>query len=192
MNLLAHLHLAGEDEDLIVGQVLGDFLERGWRNLVPAGVERGVRQHQQVDSFTDGHPLFKRSRARLPPELRRFAGIVVDIYYDHLLANHWGSFHRERSLEEFAQSRYRVLREREDVLTGRLRRALPSIVRHDWLTAYRDFEGIERALHGVSRRLKRENPIAEAGAALRAEHEGLEEDFLEFFPALERFVAELS
>ena len=192
MNLLAHLYLAGDDHDLIVGQSLGDFLERGWRERVSPAVERGVRHHQQVDLFTDRHPLFRRSRARLPSELRRFAGIVVDIYYDHLLANHWTRFHEELNLEEFAHSRYAVLLEREPTLTAKLRRALPSIVGHDWLVSYRDFAGIERALGGVSRRLRRANPVAGAGEALRAAHDGLERDFLEFFPDLERFVAELS
>lgn len=190
MNFLAHLYLAGEDEDLILGQMLGDFLEPGWREQVPPEVQRGVRQHQQVDQFTDRHPIFKRSRQRLPTGLRRYAGIVVDIYYDHLLANHWGRFHAELTLEEFARSRYDVLQKREDVLTAKLRRVLPSVVRHDWLTSYRDFAGIERALLGVSRRLRHENPIAEAGEALRSEHDGLDEDFLEFFPDLERFVDE--
>ena len=192
MNFLAHLYLAGEDEDLIVGQMLGDFLEPGWRRTAAPGVQRGVRQHQEVDRFTDLHPVFKRSRSRLPAELRRYAGIVVDIYYDHLLANHWPQFHAQLSLEEFARSRYEVLQRREHHLTSKLRRVLPSIVRNDWLTRYREFAGIERALQGVSRRLRRGNPIAESGAALRDEHDGLAEDFLEFFPELTSYVRELS
>ena len=190
MNFLAHLYLAGEDEELILGQMLGDFLEPGWRERVPPGVQRGVRQHQQVDLFTDRHPVFKRSRARLPPGLRRYAGIVIDIYYDHLLATHWPRFHAELTLEEFARSRYEVLQKKERDLTSKLRRVLPSIVRHDWLTSYRGNAGIERALRDVSRRLRRENPVAAAGKALRRQHDGLDEDFLEFFPDLERFVEE--
>jgi acyl carrier protein phosphodiesterase len=183
--------LAGEDEDHVVGQVLADFLERGWQDRVSPGVLRGIRLHQQADLYTDRHELFRRSRERLPEHLRRYAGIVVDIFYDHLLANHWARFH-DAPLEQFAQSRYRILESRTQEMTGRLRAALPIMVDRDWLTSYRNIEGLERALAGVSRRLKRANPIADAGAALRADREGFEQDFLAFFPDLAAHIARLA
>ena len=183
MNFLAHLYLAGDDEDQVVGQVLADFLERGWRDRVSLGVLRGVRLHQQADLYTDQHELFRRSRERLPQPFRRYAGIVVDIFYDHLLATHWEQFH-DVPLDEFAQSRYRILEGRTEGMTGRMRAVLPILVERDWLTSYRSREGVEYALAGVSRRLKRANPIAEAGAALWANREGFEQDFLAFFPEL--------
>jgi acyl carrier protein phosphodiesterase len=123
--------------------------------------------------------------------LRRYAGIVVDIFYDHLLATLWDRFH-DAPLEEFAQSRYRILEGRTEELTDRLRAALPIIVGRDWLTSYRSIEGIERALIGVSRRLKRANPIAEAGAVLRRDRAGFEQDFLAFFPDLTAHISRLA
>lgn len=191
MNFLAHLYLAGDDEDHVVGQVLADFLERGWRERVSPGVLRGVRLHQQADLYTDRHELFRRSRERLPQHLRRYAGIVVDIFYDHLLATHWRRFH-DTPLDQFAQSRYRILEGRTQEMTGRLRAVLPIMVERDWLTSYRDVEGVERALIGVSRRLQRANPIAEAGAALSSGREGFEQDFLAFFPDLTAHMTRLT
>ncbi len=101
MNFLAHIYLAGENEDHVIGQVMADFLERGWQERVSAGVLQGIRLHQQVDMFTDSHDVFRRSRARLPTELRRYAGIVVDIFYAHVLARNWDRLH-DVSLDEFA------------------------------------------------------------------------------------------
>jgi acyl carrier protein phosphodiesterase len=95
-------------------------------------------------------------------------------------------------LEEFARSRYRILEGRTEELTDRLRAALPIIVGRDWLTSYRSIEGIERALIGVSRRLKRANPIAEAGAVLRRDREGFERDVLAFFPDLIAHISRLA
>lgn len=191
MNFLAHLYLAGDDEDHVVGQVLVDFLERGWQARVSPGVLRGIRLHQQADLYTDRHELFRRSRERLPQHLRRYAGIVVDIFYDHLLATRWRQFH-DAPLHEFAQSRYRILEGRTGEMTGRMRSVLPILVERDWLTSYGSMEGVERALTGVSRRLKRANPIGEAGAALRADREGFEQDFLAFFPDLTAHMARLA
>lgn len=191
MNFLAHLYLAGENEDHVVGQLLADFLERGWQELVSPGVLRGIRLHQQADLYTDQHALFRRSRERLPRHLRRYAGIVVDIFYDHLLATRWEQFH-DMPLQQFAQSRYRILEGRTEEMTDRMRAVLPILVERDWLTSYRDIEGMERALAGVSRRLRRANPVAEAGAAFRAEKEGFERDFLAFFPDLAAHIARLA
>lgn len=191
MNFLAHLYLAGDNEDYVVGQVLADFLERGWRERVSGGVLRGIRLHQQADLFTDQHELFRRSRERLPRHLRRYAGIVIDIFYDHLLATHWRQFH-DAPLHEFAQSRYRILEGRTGEMTDRMRAVLPILIERDWLTSYRSVEGVERALIGVSKRLKRANPIAAAGAALRDAPEGFEEDFLAFFPELTAHMSRLA
>src|SRR5690606_30004373 len=106
--------------------------------------------------------------------LRRYAGIVVDIFYDHLLAMHWEKFH-DAPLAEFAQSRYRILEGKTGEMTDRLRTVLPILVERDWLTSYRSLEGVERALTGISRRLKRTNPVAEAGVFLRADRKGFEQ-----------------
>lgn len=191
LNFLAHLYLAGDDQDLVVGQMLADFLERGWREQVSPGVLRGVALHQQTDLFTDRHPVFKRSRGRLPQPMRRYAGIIVDVFYDHVLARHWPLFHPSLPLEQFAASRYRILTARSGELTGRLRQALPSIIRHDWLTSYRELDGIERALNGLSRRLRRDNPLAAAHHCLRRDFDDFEQDFFCYFPQLEWFAANL-
>jgi acyl carrier protein phosphodiesterase len=190
VNFLAHIYLAGENEEHVIGQVMADFLERGWQERVSDGVLQGIRLHQQIDMFTDRHDVFRRSRLRLPLELRRYAGIAVDIFYDHVLAQNWEKYH-PMALDEYAQSRYEILGSRPQELTDRMSRAMPSIVTKDWLTSYRELEGIERALKGVSKRLKRENPLAEAGLVLRRERAGFEEDFSEFFPDLEAFAAKL-
>ena len=191
MNFLAHLYLAGENEDHVVGQVLADFLERGWRERVSPGVLQGIRLHQQADLYTDRHERFRRSRDRLPQHLRRYAGIVVDIFYDHLLASRWEEFH-DTPLDQFAQSRYRILEGRTAEMTDSMRAVLPILVERDWLTSYRSAQGMERALAGVSRRLKRANPIHEAGAVLWADRNGFDQDFAAFFPDLTSHIARLA
>lgn len=95
-------------------------------------------------------------------------------------------------LDQFAQSRYRILEARTEEMTGSMRAVLPFMVQRDWLTSYRHIEGMERALAGVSRRLRRANPIAEAGAAFLAEREEFEQDFLEFFPDLAAHISRLA
>jgi acyl carrier protein phosphodiesterase len=188
LNFLAHVYLSRHDEELLVGQLLGDFLEPGWRERFPPRVAEGVTLHRQVDRFTDTHALFAQSRRRLGPRFRLCSGVLVDVFYDHFLARSWARYHPERPLPEFTRHVYAALNRRESLLTARFLRVFPSMSAHDWLASYGNLETIDRALLGLSRRLTRANPIAEGGEALREHYEELEDDFHAFFPELEGFV----
>lgn len=187
MNFLAHFHLSDGEEDL-AGQWLADHLEPGWRDGLPAGVLRGVRLHQRIDSFTDAHPAALRSRRRLPARFRRYGGILVDVFYDHFLARQWACY-RTEPLGSFAARCYETLGRQQTALTRRGRFVLERMAAQDWLSAYAQPEGAERALAGIGRRLRRANPLHEAGGALAGAYDGLGEDFAAFFPELERFAA---
>ncbi len=87
MNYLAHFYLSGEDPHWRVGGLMGDFLRGPVPEALPPGVRAGVMLHRRIDAYTDAHPVVGRSRRRVRPALRRFAGIVVDMSYDHFLAS---------------------------------------------------------------------------------------------------------
>ena len=113
MNYLAHVLLPGPDDDLRLGGLIGDFM-RGWGiESFSAGVQRGIRLHQEIDRLTDAHPVFQRSRRRLPDRLRRWSGIVMDIGYDHFLAASFEEWH-DQPLSEFAREIYALLEARRD------------------------------------------------------------------------------
>lgn len=187
MNYLAHLYLADEDPESIVGNLLGDFLRGTRPEAFSPAVQAGIRRHFRVDAFTDDHPTPRLSRSRIGPERRRYGGVLVDIFYDHFLARHWSEFHPE-PLDRFTARCYRALQEYEAHLPERLRLALPHMVEHDWLGSYRDVEGIARTLTRLSRRVRRENPLnlAEGAQDLVRRYDAFEADFRAFFPELVR------
>ena len=184
MNHLAHLYLAGDDEERIVGQILGDFLEPGWRQRASAGVIAAVAEHQSIDVFTDEHPVVVRGRRRLDPPLRRFGGILLDVFFDHFLACRWREFSPDTPLEEFTGSRYAVLSRRREWLTMRLARALPAMARDDWLASSRTIEGVEATLARIAAMLSRPTPLPMGAELLRRERANWEADFDAFFPEL--------
>ena len=89
MNFLAHVFLAGDDPALQAGGVLGDFCTPAEAAALPAAVRAGIDLHRRIDAFTDRHAVTRRSCARVSATRRRFAGILVDVFYDHHLAVHW-------------------------------------------------------------------------------------------------------
>ena len=186
MNYLGHLYLAEDTPQSLVGNLLGDFVKGAIGDAYPAAVRRGIELHRKVDAFTDSHPVFRASVRLISPARRRFAGIMIDLFYDHFLARHWLTYARS-SLPAFSQKVYGALQENRDILPERLQRMLPYIIQEDWLTSYQQVSAIDRALNRLSKRFKRENPLANSAEELEANYAPLEADFHRFFPDLIRF-----
>ncbi|HVO90850.1 MAG TPA: ACP phosphodiesterase [Casimicrobiaceae bacterium] len=183
MNFLAHAFLAPASDEALVGAFLGDFVKGPLANRFAPPLEHAISLHRSIDAFTDAHPLTLRSRRRISPLRRRYAGILIDVFYDHVLARTWSEYSDE-ALAQFAQRVYRTMLREHPRLPPRLQRMLTLMVEEDWLTHYRDPAAIERALQRIARRLSRPNPIADAIVELSDNRCGFEEDFRAFFPQL--------
>lgn len=189
MNHLAHARLAGPSSLDIAANLMGDFVRGRLDERFPRRVTAGIRLHRSVDAFTDAHPLHRQSRRRLDPPFRRYAPILVDIYYDHFLARHFQWFH-DRPVEDFSIQVYDALERHRELLPDPLRRLTLAWRRRDLLAAYADLGVIDEVLAGLSKRLSRDNPVARGGGPLREDYEGFEGDFLAFFPDLLAFARE--
>lgn len=190
MNLLAHLYLADRTRTSLAGSLMGDVVRGVLQGRYPAEVEDGIRLHRRVDSFTDAHPIVRAAKARLQPPYRRYAGILLDVYFDHCLALEWCQYH-SLPLEEFVADSHQIL------MREGLKLAHPGFVlrltymrSRNLLLSYRELSGIERALQGLSTRLSRENPLATGLDVLHPQASLLQNDFRNFFPELVRFAEE--
>src|SRR5262245_47471951 len=92
MNWLAHLVLSEPSPEARVGNVLADILPIGAQRALPESFQNGMARHRAIDSFTDHHPIYRQSVARLVPPFRRFGGVVIDVFYDHLLTTSWARY----------------------------------------------------------------------------------------------------
>lgn len=186
MNYLAHLHLGGQKPAQLLGSLYGDFVKGLLPGRFPADIEDAIRLHRRIDTFTDAHPLIKQAMARFPTERRRYAGIVIDVFFDHCLARDWARY-SDVPLQAFIRKVYQVLAN-EPALPERLAIIAPRMAAQDWLGSYVDFESVGDALAGISRRLSRPEGLAGAMQELRGLYQPLSEDFREFYPQLQAFV----
>lgn len=190
MNYLAHLYLAQGDRELMIGSLLGDFVKGSFQGLYTPGIRCGIDLHRRIDSYTDSHAIVRISKHRISPQRRRFAGIMVDLVYDHFLAAHWSDY-SPLPLSAFSQQVYGMLLQYEAALPDALQRMLPAMMAEDWLTSYRELAHVGRSLNGISRRLKRQNnSLLNSVEELEWHYEALEADFQQFFPQLMQFVAQ--
>lgn len=192
MNYLAHLLLADDSDASRVGNLLGDFtrgLISDLEKQFPPEIIKGIRMHRAVDQFTDSHPLFRQARLLLAKERRRFAGIIVDIFFDHFLCKHWSKF-STIPLNIFITDIYHALERHPEWLTGRLKEVFPVMRNEDWLSRYATLEGIENTLKRVSKRSTKLSAIANGTDDLRKNTEDFEELFLAFMPSLLAFTTQ--
>lgn len=192
MNFLAHLLLSGtptttpDYADVVVGNFAAEAVRgRAALEAFPPAVQRGIRLHRFIDSFTDAHPAVRRTTARLREAgLGKWAGVVSDVGYDHLLARNFAQYHAAEPLPAFAQRLYALLQARRQELPDRLQHMFQYMRRDDWLTGYAQPEGLHRALLGLSRRVPAAAVLATGATAFLAEVEAYEADFREFWPEL--------
>lgn len=186
MNFLAHALLAGDDPALIVGGIVGDWIKGPLPGPLPADLARGVALHRAIDTFSETHPDFQASRRRLSPARRRYAGVLVDIYYDHLLARDWARYHAQ-PLDAYCRRVYRHLAERLDALPEPARPALARMAQQDWLGSYATLAGIADVLDRMSRRARRPNPLAGGEVELQAAVDAYAADFARYLPDARRY-----
>jgi acyl carrier protein phosphodiesterase len=186
LNHLAHILLAGSQADAQLGGMLGDF----WRGAPDPhwrpGVTRGVLLHRKIDVYTDSHPLVVAARGLFAAPLRRYAGILLDVYFDHLLARDWTQFSDE-SLPALSERTLDLLTLNAEWLPANLTRFAGYMRREGLFTSYARRETIEHVLGGISRRLSRPNPLATAGSALWQLDTVLSGTFAAFFADLRGF-----
>jgi acyl carrier protein phosphodiesterase len=176
LNFLAHALLAGEQPALIVGGVIGDWIKGTLPGALPDDLARGVALHRAIDSYVESQPAFRRSRSRISADRRRYAGVLVDIIYDHLLAHHWSSIH-DQPLDEYCADVYGLIKGRLSDLPNSSHPALTMMDKENWLCSYAQINGIADVLVRMSRRARQPNPLANGELEFLADVDGFTSDF---------------
>ena len=183
MNHLAHTVLAGPDPLLVAGGLLGDFWRGAPDPAWPHALRAGVLLHRRIDSIADAHPLTQEARRRFEPPFRRYAGILLDVWFDHLLAC---SFERlcGTTLRAHVERVYAILRSDDPDWPAPFRLFAARLVPRDGLARYLERGHVESVLERISERLQRDNPVGLALPVLESLAGPLERDFEAFWPAL--------
>jgi acyl carrier protein phosphodiesterase len=187
MNYLAHLYLAEDSPESVLGSIMGDFVKGAIGDRYPPKVKRGIELHRKIDAYTDSHPTTRASRNLYSSARRRFAGIIVDLCYDHFLYRHWSEF-TDVALDQFISRIYDILMAHKAVLPARLVAMIPVMIREDWLGSYQDLMGVEKALSRLSERVTNGDRLLGAIEEIKLHYRSLEANFLIFFPDLIHFV----
>lgn len=183
MNFLAHTLFAQGNAERIAGQFCGDFIRGSDLSHYPQGIQQGIRRHRRIDAYTDRHPKVKATHDVFEPPVRRFAGIITDVVFDHFLATNWDSY-SDIPLEQHVATVHDALNTMHDELPTDLQRFSKFLQREEVLLGNLHFAGVEITLDRLSRRSPRFAPMAHGAAMARLHEPVLLTAFNEFFPEL--------
>lgn len=149
-------------------------------------MQQGMALHQRIDAFTDAHAAVEACADLLAPRWQRYAPILVDILFDHVLSEMWEQFcgmPRERLIA----GAYAALRDHLHHLPPRAQYAANMLLADDWLTCYATLNGMSLTLSRVSARLRHTGHEIELAPAVEdfVRHRGaFHGHFQRFFPEL--------
>ena len=190
MNFLAHLYLARGDDDLMVGALLGDFV-RGRRALwsYPYATREGIRLHRRIDKLTDHSVQVKSLRRTFPTEFRRYAGIIIDLAFDHELAKDWSRY-SSTGLEQFDVEVREALDRHKDLLPAKLTGFMDYADRRGLFANYRYEDEMLFSLAGLGTRLKRSNPLHRVSEIWPDVKQDIHIAFVSVFPEIQSSVSD--
>lgn len=189
MNYLAHAYLSFGQDQVLVGNFIGDFVKGKMLQSYPEGIQCGIRLHREIDAFTDFHPLVKAGQSYLKPVFGRYSTVITDIFFDYYLAKHWKRY-SSKTLEQFIQETYRTIHRYREILPERFLRMFFFMQEQNWLLHYREKEGIQRSLTGLSKRTRFDSKMEQAHVHLSTYEAEFEVIFFAFFEELESFAAQ--
>jgi acyl carrier protein phosphodiesterase len=189
MNYLAHAYLSFNDPDILIGNMISDFVKGKTRFDYPEGIQKGIMLHRQIDSFTDFHPATQKAKEVFRPYYRLYSGPMMDIIYDHFLANDESMF-PANALHQFTLDTYATIDEQSAHLPARFAHMFLYMRTENWLYNYRKHEGMEKSLRGL---VRRSAFLTESDTAYKLyldNYEELRECYQMFMPDVKSFAKE--
>jgi acyl carrier protein phosphodiesterase len=186
MNILAHYILSQREEEVVVGNIIADFIKGYDITLFPEGIRKGIQLHKKIDIYSDNHPVVRESWSILQKDFGHYGRVITDIYYDHFLIKHWKEY-SDYSFQNDLEYLYQCLNRHTVSFPPKIRRLTTRIVAMQWPLKYTDMTGLYHVFRSMSRRVAFENNFELAVNVLQQEYETLESHFCRFFPDLKEY-----
>lgn len=189
MNFLAHIYLSGDNDQMKIGNFIGDWIKGNDYKKYPEGIQMGILLHRSIDYYTDNHPIVRFSKSRLNEKYHKYSGVIIDIFYDHFLAVDWRVF-SPVSLNEFTNDLNNCLTANMNFLPANIQEFIPPFMKNHWIESYATPEGIEKVLAGMSRHTSLPDKTIDAIEILKTYYTEFRNEFYEYFPQLVKHIEE--
>ncbi len=187
MNFLAHAYLSFQQPEILVGNMISDYIKGKKQFDYPIPIQKGIKLHRAIDQFTDTHAATQELKSFFRPQYRLYSGAFTDVVYDYFLANDQNEFTTPEDLKRFSSATYQGINEYFPLLPANFQKLFPYMKAQDWLFNYREKWLIEKSFWGLERRAVY---LKETGAAFTLFNEhivAMHHCYAEFFPSLKKY-----
>ncbi len=180
MNILIHLFFSQNDENIILGNFIADYI-RGINRIkgYPPQIQSGIKLHQWIDNYSDNNLIVKKSISIFSPSLKHYAPVAVDVIYDHFMSNNWEKF-SSKSLFNTIDEFYTILENNYNILPNKAKKAVDHMVKNNWLMMYKDLSGLKNIFEWMDTRASFEANLINSIEILIKYYSEIENDFFSF------------
>ncbi len=189
MNYLAHAYLSFNQPEILVGNMISDFVKGKKKFIYPSGIQNGIVLHRAIDEFTDAHPATKKAKEFFRPAYRLYSGAFVDVVFDHFLAIDKNEFENSTELQNFTLQVYQTLEENFSLLPQHFQSFFPHMKKYNWLYNYQFFQGVKMSFGGLVHRAAYINDSTTANTVFITNYSELKDCYDIFFPTLKKFAS---
>lgn len=187
MNFLAHLYLSGENEELLIGNFVADFIRNRDVANYSEGIQKGIILHRKIDFYTDNHPVVRQGTQRLRMNHGKYAPVILDVLFDYLLANNWEKYSNE-PIADYTKKVYAILAKNQAILPPKIGNRLPEMIADNWLVKYGWDDGLRYVFERMKRRVSLPHLLDNAVESMKADYDLFEQEFNAFFPEVIAYV----
>ncbi|MFT3909810.1 MAG: ACP phosphodiesterase [Ferruginibacter sp.] len=187
MNYLAHAYLSFNQPQILAGNMISDFVKGKKQFEYSPLVQRGIKLHRAIDSFTDSHPAIKEMKKPFKAKYGLYAGAFTDIVCDHFLANDKNEFESPEILEAFSKDTYNKLTDQINVLPEIFQQMFVYMKEYDWLFNYQFETMIHKSFTGIVKRAKYMDDANTAFEIFIDNMEKMRPYYNDFFPLLKKY-----
>lgn len=183
MNFLAHALLSPDDDEIRAGNICADLIKGRIDGTASPGIVAGVALHRAIDRFADRHQAFRACAGHIAPPRRRYAFVILDVFFDHCLARNWTRYSTV-NLDAFVEHVCRRMEEQADIIPVRDRARFTRMLESRWLGMYATRAGLDRAFAGLARRARFGHRLDRAAVDLDRHYAEIESSFHVIMPAM--------
>ena len=187
MNYLAHAYLSFDQPEILVGNIISDYIKGKKQYDYPLSIQKGIRLHRAIDAFTDNHPATKQAKQYLKPAVGAYAGAFIDIVFDHYLALDVTIFPTSTALSVFAKNTYQILDIHQAIFPEKFKKAFPYMRENNWLYNYQFDWGIEKSFASIARRAAYLTSSEDCFKLWQEHYEPIKQLYQNFFPGLKEY-----
>jgi len=187
MNYLAHSFLSGANDNIKIGNFLGDWVKGSDYMKYPEDIRTGIMLHRNIDAFTDRHQIVRMGAARFQPRYARYSSVIIDIVYDHVLASNWKVF-SDLSLRDYLNRLHNLMLNNIEMMPERLKNYLPEFMNERWIERYETIQGIREVFDAMSKRTSLPKETEFAISIMEMYKDDFQHEFFDFFGQIIEFV----